>query len=736
MNDPTGIVAAANVAAGGKPAKSDSDILTVARARLDMAVSALAESREDEIDDLRFYAGSPDNHWQWPADVLATRGAVQGQTINARPTLTINKLPQHVRQVTNDMRQNRPGAKVIPVDDNADVEVAEIFNGMIRHIEYISDADVAYDTACENQVSYGEGYITLMTEYCDENTFDQDIKIGRIRNSFSVYMDPLIQDPTGADAKYCFITEDLTKAEYERQYPDAAPISTLQSLGVGDQSISNWLNEDTVRIASYYYIDYDKTKLNLYPGNQSAFEGTPEDKMLKDMFGKPVKSRMSERPRVMYCKINGYEILEQKEWAGKWIPVIRVIGNEFEVDGRIYISGLVRNAKDAQRMYNYWVSQEAEMLALAPKAPFIGYGGQFEGYEDKWKTANTNNWPYLEVNPDVTDGQGAVLPLPQRAQPPMASTGLLQAKAGASEDIKSTTGQYNASLGMGSNERSGRAILARQREGDVGTYHYGDNLTRAVRHVARQLVDLIPKIYDTQRIARIIGEDGETKMVKINPDQPQPVNKIVNEQGIVIEKIYNPGVGKYDVVATTGPGYATKRQAALEAMAQLLQGNPQLWSVAGDLFVKNMDWPGAQEMSKRFAKTIDPKFLEDGDEDPALQAAQQQIQAMGAEMEQMHQMIQNVGKSIEMQDMERKDFEAQIKAYDAETKRIAAVQAGMTEEQIQDIAMGVVAAAMESQNTMNQMPEMREESMPMEMMPQQEMMPPEQEMMPPQGMPQ
>ena len=724
MNDPTGIVAAANVAAGGKPAKSDSDILTVARARLDMAVSALAESREDEIDDLRFYAGSPDNHWQWPADVLATRGAVQGQTINARPTLTINKLPQHVRQVTNDMRQNRPGAKVIPVDDNADVEVADIFNGMIRHIEYISDADVAYDTACENQVSYGEGYITLYTEYCDENTFDQDIKIGRVRNSFSVYMDPLIQDPTGADAKWCFITEDLTKAEYERQYPDAAPISTLQSLGVGDQSISNWLNEDTVRIAGYYYVDYDKTTLNLYPGNQSAFVGTPEDKMLKEMFGKPIKSRVSERPRVKYCKINGYEILEEKEWAGKWIPVIRVVGNEFEVDGRLYVSGLVRNAKDAQRMYNYWVSQEAEMLALAPKAPFIGYGGQFEGYEDKWKTANTNNWPYLEVNPDVTDGQGAVLPLPQRAQPPMASTGLLQAKSGASEDIKSTTGQYNASLGMGSNERSGKAILARQREGDVGTYHYGDNLTRAVRHVARQLVDLIPKIYDTQRIARIIGEDGETKMVKINPDQPQPVNKIVNEQGIVIEKIYNPGVGKYDVVATTGPGYATKRQEALEAMAQLLQGNPQLWSVAGDLFVKNMDWPGAQEMAKRFQKTIDPKFLSDGDEDPALQAAQQQIQAMGAEMEQMHQMIQNVGKSIEMQDLERKEFETQIKAYDAETKRIAAVQAGMTEEQIQDIAMGVVAAAMESQMAM--VPMIRDEE------PEEQMMPPEQQM----GMPQ
>ncbi len=732
MADFTGIAAAGAVAEGGKPKKSASDILATARARLDMAVSALAESREDEIDDLRFYAGSPDNHWQWPADVLATRGAVQGQTINARPCLTINKLPQHVRQVTNDQRQNRPGAKVIPVDDNADVEVADIFNGMIRHIEYISDADVAYDTACENQVSYGEGYLRLLTEYCEDNTFDQDIKIGRVRNSFSVYMDPTIQDPTGADAKWCFVTEDVTKAEFERMYPDASPITTLQSLGVGDQSISNWLNEDTIRIADYYYIDFDRTTLNLYPGNATAFEGTFEDKQLRAVYGKPKKSRESDRPKVKYCKINGYEILEEREWAGKYIPVIRIVGNEFEVDGRLYVSGLVRNAKDAQRMYNYWVSQEAEMLALAPKAPFIGYGGQFEGYENQWKTANTQNWPYLEVNPDVTDGQGGMLPLPARAQPPMASSGLLQAKAGASEDIKSTTGQYNASLGMGSNERSGKAILARQREGDVGTYHYGDNLARGVRHVARQLVDLIPKIYDTQRIARIIGEDGETKMIKINPEQQQPVNKIMDERGIVIEKIYNPGVGKYDVVAITGPGYATKRQEALEAMAQLLQGNPQLWAVAGDLFVKNMDWPGAQEMSKRFAKTIDPKFLSDGEDNPALQAAQQQMQAMGQEMEQMHQMIQNVGKSIEAQDMERKDFEAQVKAYEAETKRLAQVQASMSPEQIQDIVLGTVHGMITSGDLVSEMPG-REQN---EMMPESAEYAPQQMMPPPGGIPQ
>jgi len=708
MADYTGMVAVGNVANVGG---SDSDVLATARSRLDMAIAALSESREDEIDDLKFYAGSPDNHWQWPADVLATRGAVQGQTINARPCLTINKLPQHVRQVTNDQRQNRPTGKVIPADDKADIDVAEVFNGMVRHIEYISDADVAYDTACENQVSYGEGYFRLLTEYCDDNTFDQDIKIGRVRNSFSVYMDPTIQDPCGQDAKWCFVTEDIPKAEYERKYPNSAPITTLQTLGVGDQNLSQWLNEDTIRIADYYYVDYDSDTLNLYPGNVTAFDGTPEDKQLRAIYGKPKKSRQSDRAKIKYCKINGYEILEERDWAGQYIPIVRIVGNEFEVDGRLYVSGLVRNAKDAQRMYNYWVSQEAEMLALAPKAPFIGYGGQFEGYENQWKTANTTNWPYLEVNPDVTDGAGATLPLPQRAQPPMASSGLLQAKAGASEDIKASTGQYNASLGMTSNERSGKAILARQREGDVGTYHFGDNLARGVRYLTRQLIDLIPKIYDTQRIARIIGEDGETSMVKIDPMQQEPVKKIMDQNGIVIDKIYNPGVGKYDVVATTGPGYATKRQEALEAMGQLLQGNPQLWSVAGDLFVKNMDWPGAQEMAKRFAKTIDPKLMSDGEDNPELQAAQQQMQAMGQEMEQMHQMIQNVGKSIEMQEQRRKDYEAEIKAYQAETQRITATQAGMNEQQIQDIAMGVVAAAMESNGQIGGIPEMPEQQM-------------------------
>jgi hypothetical protein len=306
---------------------------------------------------------------------------------------------------------------------------------------------------------------------------------------------------------------------------------------------------------------------------------------------------------------------------------------------------------------------------------------------------------------------------------------------GASDDIKSTTGQYDSSLGATSNERSGRAILAREKQGDTGTYHYVDNLARAIRHITRQLVDMIPKIYDTERIARIVGLDGEVDMVKINPQQPNPVNEIRDvNTGVLIEKIYNPGVGRYDVVVTTGPSYMTKRQEAMDAMSQILQGNPQLWSVAGDLFVKNMDWPGSEELAARLAKTIDPKLLEDGDKDPALQAAEQQMQAMGAELDQMAQMMQNFQKSVEVQDLERKNFEAEIKAYQAETQRISAVSAGMTAEQIQDIVMGTIAAALDTGDLVgNELQREPIEIPPEALAPMQpEMMPPEQ--MPPEGM--
>jgi hypothetical protein len=280
---------------------------------------------------------------------------------------------------------------------------------------------------------------------------------------------------------------------------------------------------------------------------------------------------------------------------------------------------------------------------------------------------------------------------------------------GAAEDIKSTTGQYDASIGAQGNERSAKAIIAREKQGDVGTYHYVDNLARAIRHITRQIVDLIPKIYDTQRIARIIGVDGEVDMVKFNPSQQEPVKEIREPQtGALIEKIYNPGVGTYDVMVTTGPGYMTKRQEALDAMSQILQTNPQLWAVAGDLFIKNMDWPGAQEMAARFKKILDPKVLSDGDQSPEFIAAQEQLQAMTMELNRVTDIMENIQDSAEQQKIAIDEYKAEIDAYNAETKRIAAVQNSMSPEQIQDIVMGTIAAAMDTGDLIGGSPEMRE----------------------------
>ena len=675
----TQVFAVASAGTVTKPVskEKEADFLATARGRFKQAIDATSLSRQSELDDLRFAAGSPDNGFQWPDNIRLSR---QNDMNGARPCLTINKLPQHIRQVTNDQRQNRPAIKVIPVDDMSDVQVAEVFNGIIRHIEVNSDADIAYDTACENQVTIGEGYFRVISDYCDPLSFDQDLKIERIRNSFSVYMDPLIKDPCGGDAEWCFISESLPTAVFEREYPKAQAANFDQQ-GIGDD-VLQWITEDTVRIAEYFSFQYEDKKLYLWRDGQVTMEGDPIPMGIM-MGEKPVKERTTTLKKLIWAKINGVEILEQQEWLGQYIPVIRVVGNEYDMEGRIIVSGIVRNAKDAQRMYNYWTSQEAELLALAPKAPFIVAGGQIEGYEDKWAELNTTNYPYLEYNP--ISEEGVLVPPPQRVLPPMPSAGILQAKMGAADDIKSTTGQYNASLGQQSNETSGKAIMARQTESDVGTFHYIDNLSRAIRQCGRILIDLIPKVYDTRRVARIIGEDGQTDKVVIDPKQQEPFRKIT--QGDAIIKIYNPSIGCYDVTVIVGPGFNSRRQEALEAMSMLVQSNPALWQVIGDLLVKNMDWPGAAEMSDRIKRTIPPEIIGNPDDTPELRQAMQVIEQLKQEGMQMKGIIDNIYKSIEYQKAENDKLKAQATAYDSETKRMQALQPGMTPEQIQALVL-------------------------------------------------
>lgn len=686
------------------------DILAQMRRRGDTAIAVYSTTRTSELDDLMFAHGSPDNLWQWPTDIVNMRsGKGTGGPVEARPMLTINKLPQHIKAITNTIKKNRPSAKTIPVGDDGNVEVSDIITSLFRYIEYTSNAEVAYDTACESQVTVGEGYWRIVTEYCDNESFEQDIRIKRIEDCFSVYFDPLAQDPVGSDAEWVIITEVMSREDYKRTYPKAQETSGLISLGVGDQNGLQWFTEKTVTVAEYFYKEYKKHTLNMYANGEVAFSKTPEDDALKAFYGEPARSRVVDKPVVKWIKTNGFQILEETEWMGSYIPVVRVLGDVVKVQGNVYYSGIVRKAKDAQRMFNYWTSVQAEMLSLSPKAPFVAYDAQIEGYEDMWKTANTTNWSVLLVNKNAMDNQGSPLPLPQRVAPPLSQPGLIEARMGAADDIKSATGQYNSSLGATSNERTGKAIFARQEQSETVNFHYADNLSQAIQYGAKQILELIPKIYDTPRILQIMGEGGEVEQIRVDPNQEQAVVEFENKMG-QIERIYNLNVGKYDVRVVTGPNYYTRRQEALESMSNVLQANPQLWSVAGDLFVKNMDWPGAQEMAKRIEKSLDPRLL-DSSKSPELMAAQMQIEQMGQQMQQMATMLQNIQTSFEARELDREDYEAQIKAYDAETKRMSALQPQLSEQQIQDIVMGTIQGMAETNQLMGQMQEKREDQM-------------------------
>ena len=684
--------AASDKKAGGGDRK---DFLATARKRFKVSSDASSENRKNALDDVRFYAGSPDNMWQWPEKL---RSARLNDKNGARPVLTVNKLPQHLRQVTNEQRQNRPSIKVIPVDDKGDVELAKILNGMTRHIEYISDADVAYDTSGECQVKSGEGFFRVVTDYCSEMSDVQDIFIRRIRNPFSVYMDPAIQDPAGSDAKWCFVTDELSEDEFQDQFPDAkfSTAKSWEDAGIGDE-FKDWFTDKTIRIAEYFCFKSEKKKIYFF-SDGSVFKEDDQDLAARQAMEKPIKTRTATFKKVMWSKLTAFEVLEEQDWAGKYIPVIRVVGNEEEVEGKIITSGIVRNAKDPQRMVNYWTSQEAEILALAPKAPYVGYKGQFEGYEDKWGTANVTNWPYLEVNPVVDDATGHVLPLPQRQSPPMPPAGIINAKLGAGDDLKSTTGQYNPSLGEEGAAKSGIAIAREQKKGEISNYHYVDNQAKAIRYGGRIILDLIPKVYDTRRVVRIIGEDGEPDHVTIDPDQKTAVAEITDVAGKV-QQIYNPSIGTYDVRVSVGPSYTTKRQEAAEFMAQVLQGNKELMSVMGDLYFKMLDVPGADEIAERLKKTMPPELVADekeGEQEPTVETPQGPIpaskasQVIAQSMDQVQALTEQLeqAKALEQQNKQK---QLEIDAVDAETRRITAESnAGMNDAKIKQMIFEAV----------------------------------------------
>lgn len=639
---------------------------------------------------------------QWPEGIKQSRG-------DDRPCLVVDKCNQYVRQVVNDGRQNRPSVKVRPVDDGGDEEVAEAYQGLIRHICDRSNADEAFDTALDHAAGNGLGYFRVCTDYAHKNTFNHEILVRRVRNPLAVLLDPNIRAADGSDADWGFVVDELPKDKYKAAYPNAK----FTNWDADATLYGEWLNGENVRFVEYFYkVQEDRIMHLLEDGTTSSDEAYKLAQANADPNGEPVspivQTRNIPETKVKWERLSGAEILEEKDWEGCYIPLIPVFGNESDIAGKVTYSGLIRAAKDPQRLYNYMRSAFAERVALTPKAPYIAAEGQLEGHEDEWENANTANRPVLTYK--QTDVNGNPVPAPQRQQASDIPEGFARDMQLSEHDIQASMGMYNSSIGEKSNEKSGKAIMARQREGDTATFHYQDNLNRAIRYLGRILVDLIPKVMDAKQAIRILGEDGEAEAARIDPAQKLGVQKVSTPTGVM--KIYNLNVGTYDVSIASGPSYTTKRQEALEAGMQLAQANPQVWGIIGDIIIRNADWPGADEIADRIKLMLPPPIQQamqakDQGQNPEVLAA---VAPLKQAVDQAHQQIQAAEQGIAQRDDElkkvggelaalkqSKDIDAQkvsIEAYKAETERMQVLAPAVTPDQVQQIVQQTVSEIM------------------------------------------
>lgn len=642
-----------------KPVSHDyENVIDEARKRFRRCVDWESDTRKLFLEDVRFANGDSDNGYQWPNKIRMNRD------IEDRPCLTINKIRQHCLQIINDARQNKPAIKVRPTGEGATYEASEIYEGVIRHIEYVSNAQASYDQATKFQVQGGVGYLHLVTGYENNDTFDQEIYIRGIRDPLNVYIDPDTQEPDKSDASFAFIFEDMPKVEFKVAYPEHASIADRTVLGED----SYWLTQDHIRLASYYRRVEKKDKLVAVRRDDGSFEIIRRSKMPAGMFDNIVgdarnKVRTITENVVEWKLIAGDEVIDENVWPGRYIPVIPVIGEETVIGGKLDRKGHVRNMKDPQRIYNYWTSAATEFVALQTKSPYVLDVRQIEGYETYWNNANTQNYAFLPYRSIDDDGNPIPSPPPVRDKPPQFAPAYVQGMQLARQEMMDVTGQYQAQLGEPGNEKSGKAINERQRQGDNATYHFVDNLAVALRYVGKQLIDLIPKIYDTERVRRIMAVDGTEQDVRIDPNARQAIQRSKRLDG-VIEYIFNPNVGKYDVVADVGPAYATRRQEAFNAFSQIISQRPELINLIGDLMFRAADFPGAEKIAERLERMVPAQAKQDG-VTPEMQGLQQMLQhAQGLLQASQQQLVDEKRKGAE------KDREILIKTYEAITKRI------------------------------------------------------------------
>jgi hypothetical protein len=644
---------------------TDSDLLDDAKEEFKRASEAESENRSAALDDLKF--GILEE--QWPAKIKNQREK------DGRPCLTRNLLGPFIRQVVNDGRQNRPAIKVQPADDGADVFTSHVITGLIRNIENVSRADIAYDTALEFAVAGGFGYIGVGTEYACDDAFDKDIQVQAIEDPFTIYGDPDGTSVDGSDWNSVFQVEKVRPKTYEQLYKGKDKVDwDVFTSGLDSDWAEGTDSERMITVANWWR--REKIMRTIVMLDSGDVLPADEYKAMKAVFDSLGASVVGERDVPSYAvnvtKLSGAEVIEKsKPWAGRWIPFVPVYGHRININGQLRIASLIRSAKDAQRSYNFHHTTAAELTGYAPKAPFIGPKGAFKTDRAKWETANSESWPFIEY--DLVPGMGAP---PQRQAFAGVPVGEVTAAQQAASDMKAIIGMFESSLGQRSNETSGKAIIARQREGDTATFHYIDNLTRAIRQVGEIVLDLIPSVYLPDRVIRVLGPDMSSQTITLG--QPQPRQDAEGnmqkdpQTGQVLLHVYDLAKGKYRLVVSAGPGYTTKREEAAGQMIELIRAYPMAASVIGDLLAKNLDWPGADEIAARL-KAMMPQQALGGDSPETVQLKQNLSQAQN-ELQQLQATIQQMqtDRQLKSKEVDLKAREVDIDAYEAETRRMQA----------------------------------------------------------------
>jgi len=625
---------------------------------LRQAAEADTTNRAEALDDVKFAAGD-----QWPVEIQNSR------TLEARPCLTINKIDAYCRQITNQQRQQRPRIKCQGMNNETDAKMAEIITGICRHVEVNSNADHAYDTAFDFAVRMGWGYWRVTTDYVRPDSFDQEIYIKPIDNPFTVYFDPNSVAPDGSDAEKCLITVVMAKENFRKMYPDADDGGSFSARGTGDSN-TEWVTKHDIRIAEYFYTRIVSTHLVLLSDGTTAYEDELPNAEAMELAGVyEVSRRKTFKKQIKWCKVTAMEVLEEGTWAGKYIPVVPTYGQQCVVDNKRKKFGLVRMAKDPQRMYNFWQTSMTESVALAPRAKWIMAEGQDEGHEAEWAGANNTSYAYLRYK--MTDINGQPAPPPIRQVPEQPPAAIMAASQSITQDLQAVVGIVDPNQ-LPSGNISGKALQGQQQQIDMTNFHYYDNLTRSIAHTGRIILDLIPKIYSGERVMRIIGDDGKPELMTINQKTGQ-----TDENGV--EMILNDvTVGEYDVVMDTGPGYNTKRQEAVESMMSLLAADPNLMNQAGDLIFRNMDFPGAEIIADRLAAVnplaqIDEKSPVPPQVQIQLAQSQQQMQQMAQQIQALQMMIKNrqdVEQVRQVGEDRRAVLAAEVKLHDQNTRSV------------------------------------------------------------------